>query len=209
MFADEARFGRMNRPRPCWAPLGIRPKVASQLIREYIYLYGAVAPKDGTCVYLVMPTSDTACFQAFLDVLSRRFAREDILLVLDGAPNHCSGKLVVPKNISLFFLPPYAPELNPKENLWEEIREKIFKNYALKSMDAVCQKLREAILYIERNPHVVKSITSFPTQTKSNTTAIAARYDKLVRNFLPFSSLRRLSTEDRRQTGAFTRWKRM
>ena len=50
MFADEARFGRMNRPRPCWAPAGIRPKVASQLIREYIYLYGAVAPKDGTCV---------------------------------------------------------------------------------------------------------------------------------------------------------------
>src|SRR6266446_8891082 len=53
MFADEARFGRMNRPRPCWAPIGIRPQVASQLIREYVYLYGAVSPKDGTCVYLI------------------------------------------------------------------------------------------------------------------------------------------------------------
>ena len=114
MFADEARFGRMNRPRPCWAPAGIRPKVASQLIREYIYLYGAVAPKDGTCVYLIMPTSNTACFQAFLDVLSRKFARQDILLVLDGAPNHRSGQLVVPNNISLLFLPPYAPEIQRK-----------------------------------------------------------------------------------------------
>jgi len=47
MFADEARFGRINRPRPCWAPRRIRPQVASQLIREYIYLYGAVSPKDG------------------------------------------------------------------------------------------------------------------------------------------------------------------
>jgi hypothetical protein len=109
MFADEARFGRMNRPRPCWAPARIRPNVASQLIREYIYLYGAVAPKDGTCVYLIMPTSNTACFQAFLDVLSRKFARQDILLVLDGAPNHRSGQLVVPDNISLLFLPPYSP----------------------------------------------------------------------------------------------------
>jgi cholesterol oxidase len=54
MFADEARFGRMNRPRPCWAPAGIRPEVASQLVREYIYLYGAVSPKDGICVYLIM-----------------------------------------------------------------------------------------------------------------------------------------------------------
>jgi transposase-like protein len=86
MFADEARFGRINRPRPCWAPIGTRREVASQLIREYIYLYGAVSPKDGTCVYLIMPTSNTACFQAFLNVLSRKFARQDILLVLDGAP---------------------------------------------------------------------------------------------------------------------------
>ena len=120
MFADEARFGRINRPRPCWAPIGTRPEVASQLIREYIYLYGAVSPKDGTCVYLIMPRSDTECFQAFLNVLSRKFARQDILLVLDGAPNHrCSG-LVLPGNISLLFLPPYSPELNPKENLWDE-----------------------------------------------------------------------------------------
>ena len=54
MFADEARFGRINQPRPCWAPVGIRPEVASQLIREYVYLYGAVSPKDGTCVYLII-----------------------------------------------------------------------------------------------------------------------------------------------------------
>ena len=162
MFADEARFGRMNRPRPCWAPIGTRPEVAAQLIREYIYLYGAVAPKDGTCVYLIMPTSNTACFQAFLDVLVRKFARQDILLVLDGAPNHRSGDLAVPDNITLLYLPPYSPELNPKENLWDEIREKIFKNYALKSIDAVHAKLKQAVLYIERNAKLVQSITSFP-----------------------------------------------
>ena len=167
MFADEARFGRINRPRPCWAPIGIRPEVASQLIREYIYLYGAVSPKDGTCVYLIMPTSNTACFQAFLDVLSRKFARQDILLVVDGAPNHRCGELALPDNISLLFLPPYSPELNPKENLWDEIREKIFKNYALKSIDAVHAKLKQAIFYIERNPKTVQIHHSFPYIAKS------------------------------------------
>ena len=70
---------------------------------------------------------------------------------------------MLPDNISLLFLPPYAPELNPKENLWDEIREKIFKNYALKSIDAVRAKLKEAILYMERKPEIVKSITSSPT----------------------------------------------
>jgi transposase len=167
MFADEARFGRINRPRPCWAPTGVRPEVASQLIREYIYLYGAVSPKDGSCVYLIMPRSDTASFQVFLRALSRKFARQDILLVLDGAPNHRSGGLAIPANISLLFLPPYSPELNPKENLWDEIREKIFKNYALKSIHAVHAKLIQAILHLECNPNIVKSITSFPYIRKS------------------------------------------
>ena len=152
----------MNRLRPCWAPIGTRPGVAAQLIREYIYLYGAVSPKDGTCVYLIMPTSNTECFQIFLEVLARKFARQDILLVLDGAPNHRCGDLSFPDKIKLLYLPPYSPELNPKVNLWDDIREKIFKNYALKSMDAVCAKLKQAILYIERNRKLVRSIASFP-----------------------------------------------
>ena len=146
---------------------GRRSERGAQLIREYIYLYGAVSPKNGCCVYLIMPTSNTACFQAFLQALARKFARQDILLVLDGAPNHRCGDLAVPANITLLYLPPYSPELNPKENLWDEIREKIFKNYALKSIRAVRAKLKQAILYIERNPKLVQSITSFPYIVKS------------------------------------------
>jgi DDE superfamily endonuclease len=82
-------------------PIGTRPEVASQLIREYIYLYGAVSPKEGTCVYLIMPTSNTACFQAFLDILAQKFDRQDILLVVDGTPNHRCSDLALPDNISL------------------------------------------------------------------------------------------------------------
>jgi len=168
MFADEARFGRINRPRPCWAPKGVRPGVAAQLIREYTYLYGAVCPKDGTCVYLILPASDTECFQIFLDILAKKYAKQHILLLVDGALNHHSEDLDIPGNITLHFLPPYSPELNPQENLWDEIREKIFKNYALKSMNHVYAKLEEAALYIERNPKLVKSITSFPYIVKSS-----------------------------------------
>ncbi len=140
------------------APRGIRPGVASQLIREYIYLYGAVCPQDETCVYLIMPTSNTACFQSFLNVLTRRFARQDILLVLDGPLNHRCCDLAIPINITLLFLPPYAPELNSSGMK----SEKVFKNYALKSIDAMHAKLHEAIVYLIRRPELVKSITSLP-----------------------------------------------
>jgi len=111
MFADEARFGRMNRPRPCWAPNRTRPQVACQLIRQFVYLYGAVSPKDGTCVYLIMPASDTQCFQIFLETLAQKYPRQLILLFVDGAGNHHSGELDVPANIMLRFLPPVAGHL--------------------------------------------------------------------------------------------------
>ena len=157
----------MNRPRPCWAPIGVRPQVASQLVREYIYLYGAVCPKDGTCVFLVMPAPDTECFQIFVETVAKKYPKDLILLVVDGAGNHHSDELEIPANIILQPLPPYAPELNPQENIWDEIREKIFKNFALKSMDEVNDKLDEAALYIKRNRACVKSIASFPYIAKS------------------------------------------
>ena len=146
MFADEARFGRINRPRPCWAPIGIRPEVASQLIREYIYLYGAVCPKDGTCVYLIMPRSDTECFQAFLNVLSRKFARQDILLVLDGAPNHRCSDLVLPAQylaaLPATLLARAQPEgkslgRNPRKNL-QELRPQINRRRARQARAGDC-----------------------------------------------------------------------
>jgi hypothetical protein len=54
-------------------------------------LYGAVSPKDGTCVYLIMPASDTECFQVFLETLANKCPRQLILLCVDGAGNHDSS----------------------------------------------------------------------------------------------------------------------
>jgi transposase len=101
----------------------------------------------------------------FLETLATRSYK--ILLFMDGAGNHRSDELEIPANIILHLLPPYSPELNPQDNLWDAIREKIFKNYALKSMDDVNTKLDEAAFYIERNPTLVRSITSFPYIAKS------------------------------------------
>ena len=161
MFQDEARFGRINAPRACWAPRPLRPAVAAQAVRQYTYLYGAISPKDGLGAYLILPDMDTHCLQIFLDAVAARFRDEYIVMVFDGAPNHRSKTLKVPGNIKLVFLPPYSPELNPKENLWDEIREKIFRNFALKSMKIVEQKLCDAVLYIQKNPELVRSITAF------------------------------------------------
>jgi hypothetical protein len=74
-------------------------------------LYGAVCPKDGTCVFLVLPAADTECFQIFLNTLAKKYSRSRILLFVDGAGNHISGDLVVPRNLTLSSLPAHSPEL--------------------------------------------------------------------------------------------------
>ena len=148
----------MNRPRPCWAPIGTRPEVAAQLIREYIYLYGAVSPKDGTCVYLIMPTSNTACFQAFLDVLARKFARQDILLVLDGAPNRRCGDLAVPANVTLLYLSPYSPELNSMENVWHYLRANKLSLLVWDGYEAIVTACKDAWHFLISDPDRIRSI---------------------------------------------------
>jgi hypothetical protein len=97
------------------------------------------------------------------------------LLVLDDAPNHRCGDLAVPDNITLLYLPPYSPQLNPKENLWDEIREKIFKNYALKSMDAVRAKLKQAMTtptLSDWSAHTTEQVYTGRPRLKSDSTVL-------------------------------------
>jgi hypothetical protein len=72
MFQDEARFGRINDPRGCWAPKGFRPEVAMQIIREYTYAFGAVSPHDGTLDSLVLPVVTAKAMSIFLEEAARR-----------------------------------------------------------------------------------------------------------------------------------------
>lgn len=161
MFQDEARFGRINKPRKCWAPKGVRPVVKSQIIRQYTYSYGAFSPKDGKSVLLILPSMTIPVMNIFLKELSERHKDEFILLICDQATNHMRGGLKTPENIIIFHIPPHSPELNPSEHIWDDMREKFFGNKVFNSMDAVEDKLVEASLFYENNPGIVKSTTGF------------------------------------------------
>jgi len=71
MFQDEARFGRINDPRRCWAPRGFRPEVGMQIVREYTYAFGAVSPHDGALDTLVLPVVTAEAMSIFLAEVAR------------------------------------------------------------------------------------------------------------------------------------------
>jgi hypothetical protein len=57
MAEDEGCFGRLSIPRRAWAPPGVRPHAPRQVIREYTYVYAAVAPAEGLMTSLILPVS--------------------------------------------------------------------------------------------------------------------------------------------------------
>ena len=131
-------------------------------MREYVYVYAAVSPHDGTLDSLVLPVVDAAAMSLFLAEVARRHPDEFLLLVLDGAGWHRAQELVVPANMQLLPLPPYSPELNPTEHLWDEIREKWFANTVFANLDAVEDRLVEELVTLEQDPPRVTELTGFP-----------------------------------------------
>lgn len=100
--------------------------------------------------------------QLFLNEVSARHPDERIVMVIAGAGWHRSDVLKPPENIYLLKLPPYAPELNPIEHVWDELREKFFHNRVFKSLDALEGHLAMALNNLEFDTNTVGSIESWP-----------------------------------------------
>lgn len=157
MFQDEAGFGRINKPKYCWCKKGIRPTVPCHHIREYRYVYGAVEPATGESSFFICPSCDTECMNIFLENLSKQFPDDHILLICDGARWHDSKTMIVPNNIEILHIPPYTPEMNPIEQIWEELREKGFRNECFSSLDQVVDRL--CLIIQNLSPDTIMSIT--------------------------------------------------
>lgn len=162
MFQDEARFGRMSRPRRCWAAPGMRPVMQNGYEREFRYVYGAVSPLEGELEYRICERMNTVEMGAFLTQVGERYPDDFILMVLDGASSHKAKALEVPGNIALIPLPPYSPQLNPQENIWDELREKNFPNRVFSSMGAVLEQLQAGLETLGSNRQGLTSLTAWP-----------------------------------------------
>ncbi|MBE7170053.1 MAG: transposase [Williamsia sp.] len=98
----------------------------------------------------------------FLRALGRVYGKYRIILCLDSAGWHTSGTLEVPQDIRLLLLPPYSPQLNPTEHLWDYIREqKGFNNHVFTSIYQVEGQLSKALREINRENDVIKSMCNF------------------------------------------------
>ena len=117
---------------------GIKPVAEISLRYDSVYLYGAVEPLTGERFFFEFSHLTSDCFQYFMEKFSEAFSESLNLLVLDNGRFHQAKSLKIPENVVLLFLPPYSPELNPIERLWQDIKAKLFtQTYkALEDMQA-------------------------------------------------------------------------
>jgi transposase len=162
MTQDEGRFGRVNIPKSSWAPMGIRPNVPRQIVRESFYVYSAVCPSLGKMSSLILPYANTEMMTLFLENVSKEFLSNEIIMQVDGAGWHKSDKLNIPDNIHFIVQPPYSPEVNPTEHIWDEIREKYLSNKIFNSINITMDKVCKGIQDLASKPDFIKSLTFFP-----------------------------------------------
>jgi len=161
MFQDEGRFGLLGKPRRCWAPKGTRPIVGARLERKYIYAFAAVSPHDGVMDSLVLPWVSAQTMSMFLAEVAQRHAHEFVVMVMDQAGWHIAGDLAVPQNMRVVFLPPYSPELNPAEHIWETLREDRFANTVFANLDTVECTLATGLRNLENDSVRTQKLTGF------------------------------------------------
>ncbi len=162
LFQDEGRFGRISDIRACWAPGKVRPLVPRQVVRESTYAYAAVAPREGRLVTMLAPRCNTDGFDAFLRRVADAFPGRRIVMILDGAGWHKAKRLQIPEGMRLEFLPPYTPECNPVEHVWDEVREKHFANQLFLTLHDVEVRLKTGLDELAANTAGLKSLTCFP-----------------------------------------------
>lgn len=137
---------------------GVKPVCTVHQVFKSTYLFGAFSPLTGDNFLLELPYCSNQTFQIFLNELSKERAHELKVVVLDNGAFHKAKALIIPENIILIFLPPYSPELNPAEKMWQKIKRD-FTNKLFNSLDELSEFIIESIGGL--TCEMVKSICGF------------------------------------------------
>jgi len=155
-FEDEMRVGTRTALGRKWTPLGVRPTGKQKIGYQYLYLYVSVKPFTGELFAMFLPRLDKECFGLFASARALSLERK-ILMVADGASAH---RLAAEK-IELVRLPAYAPELNPVERFFEQLRSEL-EFCVFETLDQAEDYLTKILEKYFKQPELVKSMTLYP-----------------------------------------------
>ena len=165
-FADESGIRSDHHAGTTWAPIGQTPVVKATGAR---YGFNMISAVNGLGHFRFMTVEGSVNATVFKQFLERLIIgmEQKIFLIVDGHPAH-RAKLVqrfVEANrerIELFFLPPYAPELNPDELVWAHVKTRIGKKTVETKLQMKAM-LQSVLHRLQKLPHIVAAFFHAPT----------------------------------------------
>lgn len=127
------------------------------------YIFGAVCPERDTGAAIIISHANTEAMNLMMEEVSRTVTPgAHAVMLIDGAGWHISDDLVVPPNITLVPLPPYSPELNAIERLWQFMRENILSHRLFIDLDAIFDACCRAWNQVIAETGRIRSTCGFP-----------------------------------------------
>ena len=165
-FADESSVRTDFHAGTTWAPVGRTPVLLGTGKRRSISMVSAVSPRGELHFDIQEEGINADDFLAFCKKLIADAGRP-VFLILDNSQVH---RAVILKEyardsggmLTLFFLPPYSPDLNPDEWVWKNVKHDNLGRGAAKSTDDLAMFARIALNRLKTTPAVVRSFFSDP-----------------------------------------------
>ena len=134
---DEHRYGLISTVRRCWTLSGHRVVAPYHTKYQWGYVYGACELIEAQAFFLLLPTVSLVTSQIFLEHLVQTDPEAIDVVIWDQAGFHPEPSVHgLPEQIRILPLPPYCPELNPMEKLWDQVQRSI-SNAAWQTLDAI------------------------------------------------------------------------
>jgi transposase len=123
------------------------------------YIFGAVCPTQKTCAAVVVPYANHEALNEHLKEISAHVPPgRHAVIVQDQAGWHHKKELKVPSNISILHLPPYSPELNPQEQVWQHLKDTYLSNRVFEDLDDIMEACCKAWNSFAQMPDLIRSL---------------------------------------------------
>lgn len=160
-FSDESGVRSDFHAGTTWAPKGKTPVIRHTGRRFSLNMISAVSPK-GELRFMTSRKRISA--DLFLEFIRRlvRGAEREIFLIVDGSPVHRAKKVTRfiqerPGLIRLFFLPPYSPELNPDEQVWNDVKNNGVGRSLVRTPTELKSAAESRLRFLQKNPAHVRT----------------------------------------------------
>jgi len=169
VFLDESNIRSDYHSGTTWAKRGETPVVRSTAKRDKVNMISAISPKGEMRFMVFEGKLDAPQFIEFLKRLIAGAARP-VFLIVDGHPVHKSRAVKAwlkdanadQDRIRLFFLPPYSPELNPDELVWNHVKNHGVGRAAYSPGKHLRRLVYQRLFSLQRRPAIVRSFFQHP-----------------------------------------------